>query len=141
MRTGLASLLTRLLPILLALLSVLILGELLHLLLQLFGLAAQHLLLPALLEALLRIVALLLCQLLLPPCQSIELLQRIVDLLLFLFLRRSGLRALVLVLCSIQFEIKQRGQIASHGPTATTASSTALAKGDLNLAEGRLSPQ
>ncbi len=53
--------------------------ELLHLLLQLFGVAAQHLLLPALLEGLLLGFLLLLGQFLLPLREILQLLQSLVD--------------------------------------------------------------
>jgi hypothetical protein len=63
---------------LLPILRLTVLGHLFHLTLKLLRLTPQHLLLPALLHRL-RVVALLLGQLFLPPSQSIELRQSIVD--------------------------------------------------------------
>ncbi len=116
------------------------LGQLLlHLAFELFGLAAQHFLLPAFLEALLRIVWLV-RQVFLPLGERIEFFERIFDILLVLLGGRSGLRGLVLVLLRVQFQIEEAGEIAA-GAAATAAATALLAKCDFDLPEGRLSAQ
>ena len=80
----------------------LLLGELFHLLLQLFGLAAQKLLLIPLLQCLLLAVSLLLGQFLLGASQLFQFLQSLVDFLLpLLGGRLSGLAlpSALIVLC------------------------------------------
>ena len=96
-----------------------VLRHLLHLTLELLGLAAQHFLLPALLETLLRIV-LLIGEVFLPFGQRIELGERVFDILLMLFGRRSGLRGLVLVLFGVEFEIEEAGEVAARIAASTT---------------------
>ena len=134
---ALLALLTRLIAA--QLLALLAFGHLFQLALQLFGFAAQHLLLPALLGSLLLAFLLLLGQFLLPPGELLQFLQRLVDLLLLLLLRAGRLRlaALVLILLGIEFEIEQAFQVARAGAAAaTTAATTLLAEGDLDIAEG-----
>ena len=81
---------------------------------QLFGLAAQHFLLPTLLGALL-VVFLLLGKLFLALRQLIELLQRFVNFLLLLAGRAPrSLRRLVLILLGVEFQIEQAREIASR---------------------------
>ena len=117
-----------------------ILGQLFHLLLQLFRLATQHLLLPALLKTLLRIV---LCvgQLFLPLGQCVQLLQRALYILGMLLSGRRGLRRLILVLFRIQFKIEQACKIAARTAAATTTATLLLAKRYLYLAKRRLGTQ
>ncbi len=110
-----------------------------HLALQLLSLAAQHLLLPALLERLL-IPLLLIGQLLLAAGKLFEFLERFVDLLRALALRSSGLLAgFILVLVGIEFEVEKAFQVAAGA--AHAAAPTALAKGNLNLAESGFRPE
>ncbi len=123
----------------LPLLIFLVLCQLLHLPLQLLGLSAQHLLLPALLESLLRIL-LLIGKLFLPLGQRVQLRQRVFYLLLLLFLGRSGLRRLVLILLRIQFQVEQAGKIASSAAAASTTAAL-LPEGDLNFPERCLCAQ
>ena len=112
---------------------------LLHLSLQLFRLALQHLLLPLLLGGL-GAVALLLSQIFLTPGQFVELFQSVGDFLGFLLGgRRSGLLRLVLVFLSIEFEIEQTSQIARGA--ATTTSTTAPSQRNLNLPESSFGAQ
>src|SRR6202012_5810325 len=105
---------------LLIVLGLTVLGELFHLLLQLFGFTTQHLLLPALLHGL-RAVALLLGQLFLAMGKGVELLQSIVDRFSALFGSRACLRSLVLVFLRVQFKIEEAGKIAAR---ATASSAT-----------------
>ena len=85
--------------------------------LQLFGLAAQHFLLPAL-TGNPALLARLLGQFLLAARQFIELLERLVDLLVVLAGGARRLLGLVLILLRVQFEIEQalRGRAPSLPP-------------------------
>ena len=105
--------------------------ELLHLPLQLFGFATQHLLFPTLPEGLLLI--LLGGQFLLAPGEFGELLERVVDLL---GTRVTGrlLAGFVLVLLAVELQVGEVLQVAAHASTA--ASTTAPAsEGNLDIAE------
>ena len=132
-------LLTTLLTLLIVL-GLTVLGQLFHLLLQLLGLTAQHLLLPALLHGL-RAVALLLGQLFLATGQGIELLQSIVDRFGALFCRRAGLRCLVLVFLRVQFKVEEAGKITTCASSTAATTTALLAERNLYLAEGRLGTQ
>src|SRR5439155_3801252 len=123
-----------------ALLTLAVLRQLLlHLPLQLFRLAPQHLLLPPLLEALLRIT-LLIGQILLPLGQSVEFRKRIFHILCTLLRGRCSLRRLVLVLLRIQFQVEQTGQVPACTVSAAASPATLLAKGNRNLPVRRLCP-
>ena len=85
------------------------LRQLLHLLLELFGFAAQHLLFPPLLRRLLTL-ALLVGKFLLAFGELLQFFERIINLALA---RIGGLRlagAFVLILLGVQFEIEEAGQ-------------------------------
>ncbi|HLY65932.1 MAG TPA: hypothetical protein VKU60_10395, partial [Chloroflexota bacterium] len=124
---------------LLALTLLPVLGHLLHLLLQLFGFAPQHFLLPALILSVLRGIARLVRQLLLAPGQLLKLLEGVVNLLLLLVLRAAVLTGLVLVFFGIQLEIEEAGQVAAGSATPSAAS--ACSKGHGDLAEGGFGAQ
>ena len=121
---------------LLALLTLL----LLHLPLELLGLALQHLLLPLLFGGL-GAVALLLGEVFLALGQFVELLQRVVDFLRPLFGGgRRRLAGLVLILLGIELEIEEARQIARR--SASAASATAgCSERNLNLPEGGFGAQ
>ena len=107
---------------------------------QLFGLAAQHFLLPALLGAL-RVVALLLGQLFLAARELIQFLQRFVDFFLLLAGRAARrLRCLVLILFGVELQIEQAREVAPSA-AARSASAARTAEGHLNLAERGLGAQ
>ncbi len=111
--------------------------ELLHLLAQFLGFAAQHFLLPALLKGLLFALVLLLGQLLLAASELREALQSLVHILLPLLgrlLGRGALAGFVLVLLRVEFEIEHAGQVAA-GSLRPAASATAASKGDLDVTE------
>ena len=115
-------------------------GELLHLLLQLFGVAAQHFLLPALLDGLLFGFRLLLGELLLPLRELLQLLQRLVDRPFLALSCGLLLAGLILIFFGIELQVEQVGQIAAGvlppPPPAATA-----AEGNLNIAECRFGAQ
>ena len=115
-------LLTTLLTLLTAL-GLTVLSQLFHLLLQLLGFTAQHLLLPALLHGLWG-VPLLLRQLFLATCKGIELLQSIVDRFSALFRRGPGLRGLVLVFLGVQFKVEEAGEITTCASASSTTTAT-----------------
>ena len=132
----LLTLLTLLALLITAQLILLALGHVFQLALQLFGFAAQHLLLPTLLRGLLLAFFLLLGEFLLPLGKLLELLQRFVDLLLLLLLLAGGLRlvALVLILFGIQFEIEKAFHVARASATTTAAAPALVAEGHLDIA-------
>ena len=113
----------------------LLLLKLFDLLLQLFGFAAEKLLLIALFEGLLLRVALLLGELLLAASELFEFLKRFIDVFLALLLRAgTGLALLVLILFGVELQIEQALQIAT-GPTTAASASAALAESHLDLPE------
>ena len=110
---------------------------LLHLLLQLLGLALQHLLLPLLLSGLGIARALLLSQTLLALGQLVQLFQRVVNFLRLLFgAGRRGLLGLVLIFLGIEFEIEERRQIPRRAAAAAASTPAARSKRDLNVPVG-----
>ena len=118
------------------LLLLLLLSQLLHLLLQLFSFAAQHLLFPTLTKGFLGSLFPI-GQFLLTLGQLSELLHRFVDLLLLLIGGRL-LASLVLILFAVEFEIGQVRQVAAGG---TAPPCPLRAPGHLNIAERRLGSQ
>jgi hypothetical protein len=104
--------------------------HLFHLLAELLGFAAQHLLLPALLGGRLLILLGLVGQFLLAACERFQLLHGFIDLLLLRARGRGLLRAvaLVLVLLRVELEIEESFEIArAPGPAATAAATLTVA--------------
>jgi hypothetical protein len=125
-----------LLPLLslLTLLSLLLPLQLLDLALQLFGFAAEHLLLKALLRDLL-ILASLVGELLLAPRQFLEFLQSFIDLLLAITSTATTLpAAFVLVLFGIELEVEEAFEVARAVLPAASPAASTVAERDLDIA-------
>jgi hypothetical protein len=125
-----------LLPLLslLTLLSLLLPLQLLDLALQLFGFAAEHLLLKALLRDLL-ILTSLVGELLLAPRQFLEFLQSFIDLLLAITSTATTLpAAFVLVLFGIELEVEEAFEVARAVLPAASPAASPVAERDLDIA-------
>src|SRR6185437_402837 len=113
--------------------------QLLDLLLQLIGLAAEHLLLPALLGRLFGVGVALRGKLALPARQLIQLAQRVLDLRAALAGVERGLHGLVLILLGVELQVEQARQIAPR--RVDRAAAAPGTESDLDLPERRLRAQ